>query len=113
MRLPEHTPRGPFDLHEPRYGLAEIVERGAGVHGLRDQNLRLLRQARHVHEARRAPARTPAHEALLRFPVEGLRADEARLALRVLGARLDRDRDGLLTIYANGKLFWRFLYQFF
>ena len=28
--------------------------------------------------------------------MEGLRADVARLALRVVGARLDRDRDGLL-----------------
>ena len=27
--------------------------------------------------------------------MEGLRADKARLALRVLGARLRRDRDGL------------------
>ena len=31
MRVPEHAPRGPFDIHEPRYGLVEIVERGAGV----------------------------------------------------------------------------------
>jgi len=48
-----------------------------------------------MSEARRPAARAPAHEALLRFPVEGLRADEARLALRVLGAFIDRDRDGL------------------
>ena len=60
--------------------------------GLRDQNLRLLRQTRHVREARRPAARAPAHEALLRLPVEGLRADVARLALRVLRAFLDRDR---------------------
>ena len=57
---------------------------------IRDQNLRLLRQARHVREARRPATRTSAHETLLRLPVEGLRADEARLALRVVGARLDR-----------------------
>ena len=34
-------------------------------------------------------------------PVEGLRADEARLALRVVGARLDRDRDGLLVVFVG------------
>jgi len=62
---------------------------------LRDQNLRLLRQTRHVREARRSATRTHAHEALLRLPVEGLRADVARLALGVLGAFLGRDRDGL------------------
>ena len=31
--------------------------------------------------------------------MQGLRADEARLALRVLGARLDRVRDGLLVFF--------------
>ena len=31
--------------------------------------------------------------------MEGLRADEARLALRVVRARLDRDRDGLLVFF--------------
>ena len=66
--------------------------------GLRDQNLRLLRQTRHVREARRPAARTAAHEALLRFPMEGLRADEARLALRVVRAFLGRDRDGLRVL---------------
>ena len=55
----------------------------------------LLRQTRHVREARRPAARAPAHEALLRLPMKGLRVDEARLALRVLGALLDRDRYGL------------------
>jgi hypothetical protein len=44
-----------------------------------------------MREARRPAARTPAHEALLRFPVEILRADVARLALGVLRALLDRD----------------------
>merc|ERR1712138_262428 len=44
---------------------------------------------------------TPAHEAFLRFPVEGLRANIARLALRVVGARLDRDRDGLLVFFVG------------
>ena len=28
MRATEHAPRGRFDLHERRHGLAEIVERG-------------------------------------------------------------------------------------
>ncbi len=32
MRAPEHAPRDPFYLLEPRNGLAEIVERGAIVH---------------------------------------------------------------------------------
>ena len=31
MRAPEHAPRGTFNLHERRHGLAEIVERGAVV----------------------------------------------------------------------------------
>ena len=47
-----------------------------------------------MREARRPAARAHAHEALLRFPVEGLRADVARLALCVVRARLRRDRDG-------------------
>ena len=42
---------------------------------------RLLRQTRHVREARRPTTRAPAHEALLRFPMQGLRADVARLPL--------------------------------
>ena len=49
-------------------------------------------------EARRPAARTPAHEALLRFPMQGLRADVARLALGVVRARLRRDRDGLRVL---------------
>ena len=63
------------------------------------QNLGLLRQARHVRKARRPAARTPAHETLLRLPMEGLGADEARLTFRVVRARLDRDRDGLLVFF--------------
>ena len=31
MRAAEHAPRGPLHLLERRHGLAEIVERGAGV----------------------------------------------------------------------------------
>ena len=42
-----------------------------------------------------------AHEAFLRLPVEGLRADEARLALGIVRARLDRDRDGLLVFFVG------------
>ena len=30
-----------------------------------------------------------------------MRADEARLALRILGARLDRDRDGLFVFFVG------------
>ena len=56
-------------------------------------------------EARRPPARTHAHESFLRLPMEGLRADVARLALRVLGARLDGLRDGLLVFFVGIILF--------
>ena len=31
VRTTEHAPRGPFNLFERIHGLAEIVERGAGV----------------------------------------------------------------------------------
>jgi hypothetical protein len=37
--------------------------------------------------------------------VEGLRADEARLALRVIRARLDGLRDGLLVFFVRVVLF--------
>ena len=47
-----------------------------------------------VREARRPAARAPAHEALLRFPVEGLRADEALCPFVSSAHALDRDRDG-------------------
>ena len=66
--------------------------------GLSNQNLRLLRQTRHVREARRSAARTHAHEALLRFRVKGLGADVARLALRVLRASLRSDRNDLRVL---------------
>ena len=65
------------------------------------QNPRLFRQARHMRKPRRSAARAPAHEALLRLPMEGLRADVARLALRVVRACLDRDRDGLLVFFVG------------
>ena len=68
---------------------------------LREQNLRLLRETRNMRETRRPAARAPAHETLLRFPVEGLRADVACLALRVVRALLDRDRDGLLVFFVG------------
>ena len=45
-----------------------------------------------MSEASRATARAPAHEAFLRFPVEGLRAYVARLAFRVVGAGRDDAR---------------------
>ena len=37
--------------------------------------------------------------------VEGLGADKARLTLRVVRARLDRDRDGLLVFFVGVVLF--------
>ena len=42
-----------------------------------------------MRETRCPTARTHAYKTLLRFPVEGLRANIARLALCVVGARLD------------------------
>jgi len=72
---------------------------------LRHQNLRLLHQTRHVRDARRPAARAPTHETLLRFPVDGLRANVARLALRVVRARLDRDRDCPLVFVVGMVLF--------
>ena len=54
-----------------------------------------------MNETRRPAARTHAHEALLRLPVEGLRTDVARLPLRVVRAGLDRDRDGLLVFFVG------------
>ena len=66
--------------------------------GLRHQNLRLLRQARHVHKAFGRMARAPAHKTLAGMSMDGLKADVARLVLRVLGARLRRNRDGRRTL---------------
>ena len=57
-----------------------------------------LREARHMRETRCPTARTHAYKTLLRFPVEGLRANIARLALGVVRAFLDRDRDGLCVL---------------
>ena len=51
-----------------------------------------------MSETRRPAARTHAHETLLCFPVEGLRADVARLPFRVVRASLDRGRDGLRAL---------------
>jgi hypothetical protein len=51
-----------------------------------------------MRDARRPTARTPTHESLLRFPMEGLRADVARLPLRVVRARLRRGSDGLRVL---------------
>ena len=65
---------------------------------LSEQYLHLLRQARHVREARRPTTRTPAHKTLLRLPMQGLRADVARLAFGVLGARLRRYHYGLRVL---------------
>jgi len=73
--------------------------------GLCDQNLGLLRQARHMRDARLTGSdavaistRASAHEAFSRARMHGLETDVARLALRVGRARLDRDRDGLRAL---------------
>ena len=58
----------------------------------------LLRQTRHVREARRPAARAHPHEALLRLPMQGLSADEARLALHVVRTRLRRNRYSLCVL---------------
>ena len=73
------------------------------INSPRDRNLRLPREARHVREARRPATRAHAHEAL--GFVALLHADVARLALGVLGALFDRDRDGLLVFFVRVVLF--------
>ena len=55
-------------------------------------------KTRHVREARRPAARAPAHEPLLRLPMQSLRADVASLALGVVRAFLDCDRHGLRVL---------------
>ena len=76
------------------------------------QNLRLLRQARHVHDAQfwrrnavTIATRTSPHEAFSRARMRGLEADVARLPFRVVPAFLDRDRDGLLAFVVGVVLF--------
>ena len=78
---------------------------------LSNQSLRLFHQARHVRDARdtRSDAvaistRTSAHEAFSRARVDGLETDVAFLALRVVHAFLDRDRDGLRVLLIRMKL---------
>jgi len=77
---------------------------------LRDQNLRLLRQARHVRDTRPAgrdavtiSARASAHEAFSSARMDGLEADVARLPLCVLGARLGRYHYGLRVLHLGMK----------
>ena len=109
---PHDAPRSAEAIVDRRYSVEQVVARETSVAvdtiakgpnkievDFRDQNLRLLRQTRNMREARRPAARTHTYEALLRLPVEGLRADVARLALRVLGARLRRDRHGLRVLF--------------
>jgi len=65
--------------------------------GIVDQDLRLPCKTRHVHDAHRPATRAiVVHEALFRGPIF---ADVARLPLRVVRARLDRLRDGLLVFF--------------
>jgi len=45
--------------------------------------------------------------------MEGLRADEARLALGVLGALLDRDRHGLFVFFVGVELFGAACFLYF
>ena len=75
------------------------------IYGPRDQNLRLLRQARHMHRALYCVARTAAHEAFSSERMHGLETYVAFLPLRVDRACLDRDRDGLLVFFVGVKLF--------
>ena len=74
--------------------------------------LRLPRQTRHVRDTqfwrRNAIAistRASAYETFSRARMHGLETDVARLALRVVRARLDRDRDGLLVFFVGVVLF--------
>ena len=52
-----------------------------------------------MREALVSLACTSAHEAFLGVRMNALQADIARLTFRVVGARLDRDRDGLLVFF--------------
>ena len=54
-----------------------------------------------MREALIALACTSAHEAFSRARMHGLETDVARLALRVVRALLDRDRDGLLVFFVG------------
>jgi hypothetical protein len=45
--------------------------------------------------------RASSHEAFSRMRMHGLETDVAFLPLRVVGARLDRDRDGLLVFFVG------------
>ncbi len=89
---------------------ARIQRLGAQIviFSLLAQLLRLPRQARHVRDAqfwrRNAVAiatRASAHEAFSRARMDGLETDVAFLALRVVGALLGRDRDGLLVFFVG------------
>ena len=71
--------------------------------GLRDQNLRLLRQARHVREPHPSTARTPARGPPS-FSSGGPACKCNTSALGVLGARLRRDCDSLRVLIICVKL---------
>ena len=110
-RPPERTPHGAVIVLlaqaarvPPSPPLSQLVDQIV-LHRFRKQNLCLLRQTRDVRKTRRPAARTPAHESLLRFPVDRFRADVARLTFRVVRALLDRLRDGLLIFIVGVVLF--------
>ena len=63
--------------------------------GIRDQNLSMFCQARHVHETLRPVAHASSHEIAI------FQAYVASLALCVLRARLDRGRDGLRVLFVR------------
>ena len=65
---------------------------------------RLLRQTRHMREARRSAAGAHTHETLLRFPMQGL-CRCSTSAPSVVRAFLDRDRDSLPAFLIGMKLF--------
>ena len=67
--------------------------------GFLGQNLIAPHQTGYVHPSLISLARTPAHEAFSRARMDGLEADVAFLPLRVRGACLDRDREGLLEFF--------------
>ena len=110
-RPPERTPHGAVIVLlaqaarvPPSPPLSQLVDQIV-LHRFRKQNLCLLRQTRDVRKTRRPAARTPAHESLLRFPVDRFRADVARLTFRVVRARLDRDLHGRLMCFVGVVLF--------
>ena len=94
VRASEHAPRGPFRVLERRHGLAEIVERGGGVHVVLRKMTPVARDALGENAVITLKLRSVYAEALYEDPgatLADLREavttleDAERIARRVLG----------------------------